>query len=63
MNKKWIKNAHIINEGRSFAGSVMIEGDKITAVCEGEADHDIQDGSAEVILQDLQRIYSSLLPG
>ena len=49
MNKKWIKNAHIINEGRSFAGSVMIEGDKITAVCEGEADHDIQDGSAEVI--------------
>lgn len=35
MNRILIKNAHIINEGRSFDGSVLIEGDKITALYEG----------------------------
>ena len=30
-----IKNARIINEGRSFNGSVLIEGDKIVAIYEG----------------------------
>lgn len=37
MNKVWIKNARIINEGRTYNGSVVIEGDKIAAVYEGEA--------------------------
>lgn len=36
MNKLWIKNARIINEGRTYNGSVVIEGDKIAAVYEGE---------------------------
>lgn len=35
MNNILIKNARIINEGRSFIGSVLIEGDKIAAVYEG----------------------------
>lgn len=35
MNKTLIKNAHIINEGRTFDGSVLIEDDKIVAVYEG----------------------------
>lgn len=37
MNKLWIKNARIINEGRTFDGSVVVEGDKIAAVYEGKA--------------------------
>lgn len=36
MKKTLIKSAHIINEGRSFTGSVLIEGDKIAAVYEGD---------------------------
>lgn len=36
MNKILIKNATIINEGRTFAGSVLIENDKIAAVYENE---------------------------
>lgn len=36
MNKLCIKNARIINEGRTYNGSVVIEGDKIAAVYEGE---------------------------
>ncbi len=35
MAKKLIYNAEIINEGRRFIGSVLIEGDKIAAVYEG----------------------------
>ncbi|OUO55724.1 dihydroorotase [Parabacteroides sp. An277] len=35
MNKKWIKDALIINEGRHFQGSVLIAGDTIEAVYEG----------------------------
>lgn len=35
MNKTLIKNARIINEGRTFDGSVLIEDDKIVAVYEG----------------------------
>lgn len=34
MNKTLIKNARIVNEGRSFVGSVLIEDDKIAAVYE-----------------------------
>ena len=32
MNKILIQNPRIINEGRSFIGSVLVEGDKIAAV-------------------------------
>ena len=32
MNRTLIKNATIINEGRTFTGSVLIEDDKIAAV-------------------------------
>ena len=35
MNRTLIKNATVINEGRTFTGSVLIEGDKISAVYEG----------------------------
>lgn len=35
MNKILIKNACIINEGRMFKGSVLIDGDKIAEVVEG----------------------------
>ena len=35
MNKILIQNPRIINEGRSFIGSVLVEGDKIAAVFEG----------------------------
>lgn len=35
MAKKLLKNARIINEGRTFTGSVLIDGDKIAAVYEG----------------------------
>lgn len=37
MKKTRIKHALIINEGRSFTGSVLVEGDKIAAVYEGDA--------------------------
>ena len=35
MNSVLIQNAKIINENRSFLGSVLVEGDKIAAVYEG----------------------------
>lgn len=35
MKRTLIKNALIINEGRSYQGSVLIEGDKIASVSEG----------------------------
>ncbi|KAA6309824.1 Dihydroorotase, partial [termite gut metagenome] len=34
MNRIYIKNAIIVNEGRSFRGSVVIEGEKIADVLE-----------------------------
>lgn len=34
MNKILIKNARIVNEGRMFKGSVLIDGDKIAEVFE-----------------------------
>lgn len=37
MKRTLIKNATIINEGRTFLGSVLIEGDKIATVLEGSA--------------------------
>ena len=57
--KKLIKNALIINEGSSFSGSVLIDGEFISAVYEGD------DLSAE-LLQNVTVIDASgkwLLPG
>ena len=36
MNKIVIQNATIVNEGRTYNGSVRIEGEQIKAVCEGK---------------------------
>jgi dihydroorotase len=36
MSKTLIRNAHIINEGRSFEGSVLIQGEQIEAVYQGD---------------------------
>lgn len=35
MHKTLIKNAEIINEGRRYVGSLLIEGDKIAEIFEG----------------------------
>lgn len=32
MNKILIQNPRIINEGRSFIGSVLVEGDKLSLI-------------------------------
>ena len=37
MKRTWIHHATIVNEGRKFAGSVVIEGEKISEVLEGDA--------------------------
>ncbi|MDR0430534.1 MAG: dihydroorotase [Tannerellaceae bacterium] len=47
MRKTWIKDALIINEGRSYTGSLLLEGDKISAVYEGNAS--VCPGADEVI--------------
>lgn len=49
MNKIWIKNARVINEGRIFQGSVLVEGDKIAAVCEGDLPAGELTANAELI--------------
>ena len=36
MKRTWIHHAIIVNEGRRFAGSVVIEGEKIQEIIEGE---------------------------
>jgi len=41
MKKTVVRNARIINEGRSFTGAVLIEGDKIAAVYEGNFPQEI----------------------
>ena len=59
MNKILIRDARIINEGRSFVGSVYIEGDKIAAVFEGDV-------PAYALSEANQRIDASgkwLMPG
>lgn len=59
MNKLWIKNARIINEGRTFDGSVVVEGDKITAVYEGDvASHLVAD-----VTETIDATGKWLLPG
>ena len=37
MKRTWIHHATIVNEGRSFTGSVVIEGEQISEVLEGDA--------------------------
>lgn len=49
MKKILIKRPTIINEGRSFVGSVMIEGDKIKALYEGELPDGVEAMANEVI--------------
>lgn len=41
MNKKLVKNVRIINEGRSYQGAVLINGEMIEAVYEGEVPSEI----------------------
>ncbi|MDR2140078.1 MAG: dihydroorotase [Tannerella sp.] len=43
-----IENAQIINEGRTFTGSILISGEYIAAVCEGEARPDEAAGAQVV---------------
>ena len=59
MNKKWIKDALIINEGRRFQGSVLIAGDTIEAVYEGPVPPEVDTTPYEQI--DAQGKW--LLPG
>lgn len=49
MNKKLIKNVRIINEGRSYQGAVLINGEMIEAVYEGEAPSEIIAETKEVV--------------
>ena len=49
MNKILIQNPRIINEGRSFIGSVLVEGDKIAAVFEGEVPGNVRAEANQVI--------------
>ena len=48
MDKKWIKDARIINEGRTFEGSVLIAGDRIEAVYEGTVPEGVDTSAYEV---------------
>ena len=49
MNKILIQNPRIINEGRSFIGSVLVEGDKIAAVFEGEVPGNVRAEANQMI--------------
>lgn len=49
MNKKLIKNVRIINEGRSYQGAVLINGEMIEAVYEGEVPSKIIAEAKEVV--------------
>lgn len=59
MNKLCIKNARIINEGRTYNGSVVIEGDKIAAVYEGE----VPPGVVAEATETIDATSKWLLPG
>lgn len=45
MSKTLIKNATIVNEGRSFIGSVLLDGEKIEAVFESELPNGLSDNT------------------
>ena len=47
--KRLIANAKIINEGRSFMGSVLVEGEQIADVFEGTVPEGVWNGADEVI--------------
>ena len=47
--KRLIANAKIINEGRSFMGSVLVEGERIAEVLEGAVPEGVLNGADEVI--------------
>lgn len=49
MNKKLIKNVRIINEGRSYQGAVLINGEMIEAVYKGEVPSEIIAEAKEVV--------------
>lgn len=49
MNKKLIKNVRIINEGRSYQGAVLINGEMIEAVYKGEVPSEITAEAKEVV--------------
>ncbi|MDH6359261.1 dihydroorotase [Parabacteroides sp. PF5-9] len=49
MNKKLIQNALIINEGRSFNGSVLVSGNLISKIYENESPEPAEIADAEVI--------------
>ncbi len=49
MSKKLIKNARIINEGKKFNGSVLINGELIEAVYEGDLPENLDLSGVEVI--------------
>lgn len=49
MNKKLIKNVRIINEGRSYQGAVLINGEMIEAVYEGEVPSEITAETNDVV--------------
>ena len=57
MNSVLIQNAKIINENRSFLGSVLVEGDKIAAVYEGGAPESLS------VAQVIDATGKLLLPG
>ncbi len=44
MSKKLIKNATIINEGKEFVGSVLIDGERIEKIYEGECPAEVASG-------------------
>lgn len=46
--RKLIHNAYIVNEGRSFLGYVVIDGEFISRVCEGVAPENLFDGAEAI---------------
>lgn len=47
-NMQLIKNATIVNEGRTFVGSVLIDGEQIKSVFEGDEQVVLPEGAVEI---------------
>ena len=45
MSKLFIKNATIINEGRTYTGSVLVENELIVSVTEGDYQNEVPDNT------------------